>query len=216
MARYIVGIDEAGRGPLAGPVTVGFMACPAALAPKIFADIRDSKKLSAKRREEWFSRFKNTPLLCFGAASVSHTVIDKKGISAAIRLALVRCLSSLSFRYKLQATSYTLFLDGGLHAPPEFRQKTVIKGDEKVPIIAAASIVAKVRRDRMMVRLAKKFPHYGFEIHKGYGTRFHCEQIKTNGLSSIHRKTFCRKFVLNSRTNVKPSRVRHCKKGIYN
>lgn len=193
--RYLVGIDEAGRGPLAGPVTVGFMACPARVASKIFADIRDSKKLSPKRREEWLLKFKKTPLLCFGTASVSHTVIDKKGISAAIRLALSRCLFRLSSRYELSTINYKLFLDGGLHAPPEFRQKTIIKGDEKVPIIAAASIVAKVRRDRMMIRLAKKFPEYGFEIHKGYGTRFHCGQIKLHGLSQIHRASFCRKIV---------------------
>ena len=201
-SRYIVGIDEAGRGPLAGPVTVGFMACPASLAPKIFKNIRDSKKLSPKKREEWFLKFKKTPFLCFGAASVSHTIIDKKGISAATRRALTRCLSSLSSRYKLSTINYKLFLDGGLHAPPEFRQKTIIKGDEKIPVIAAASIVAKVSRDRIMVRLAKKIPHYGFETHKGYGTRLHCGQIKLHGLSQIHRKSFCRNII----PNVEPPR----------
>ncbi|MEK7085166.1 MAG: hypothetical protein AAB904_01410, partial [Patescibacteria group bacterium] len=82
-----------------------------------------------------------------------------------------------------------------LRAPPEFRQKTVIKGDEKIPVIAAASIVAKVTRDRAMIRLAKKFPQYGFETHKGYGTRFHCGQIKAHGLSAIHRRSFCKKLL---------------------
>lgn len=195
--RYIIGIDEVGRGPLAGPVTVGFMACPELLAPKIFANIRDSKKLSPKKREEWFLKFRKDPRLRFGTASVSPRIIDKKGISFAINLALKRCLSSLmSYLAVSPLSSYALLLDGGLYAPPKFsRQKTIIKGDEKIPVIAAASIVAKVTRDRAMARFAKKFPNYGFEFHKGYGTRYHSEQITLHGLSRLHRKSYCKKFI---------------------
>ena len=193
--QYVVGIDEAGRGPLAGPATVGFMACPASLAPKVFKNIRDSKKLSAKKREEWFAKFKNNPHLCFGSASISHSVIDSKGISKAIRVALKRCLSRLSGRYNIPPKAYNLFLDGGLYAPPQFRQQTIIKGDEKIPVIAAASIVAKVTSDRIMVRMAKKYQAYVFEAHKGYGTKLHGERISACGLSEIHRRSFCKKFL---------------------
>ena len=88
-----------------------------------------------------------------------------------------------------------LLLDGSLYAPPEYPQKTIIKGDEKIPIIAAASVIAKVTRDRKMIRLAKKFPKYSFEIHKGYGTKLHRRLLRKHGLSAIHRRSFCTKFI---------------------
>lgn len=183
--RYIVGIDEAGRGPLAGPITFGFVMYPTHLHRKVFKNIRDSKKLSPKKREEWFKFLKTHPKLTFGTASASAKTIDKKGLSYANRL----CLRRLTKKFAVKPAM--IFLDGGLKAPEEFSQKTIIKGDEKIPVIAAASIIAKVTRDRKMLRLAKKFPQYRFDLHKGYGTKLHRALIKTHGLSPIHRQTFC-------------------------
>ncbi len=182
--NYIVGIDEAGRGPLAGPITFAFVACPARLHRKIFKNIRDSKKLTPRKREEWFKFLKAHPKLAYGVASVGPKIIDEKGISYASRLAINRLTRKFQFR------PLKVFLDGGLKAPEQFPQKTVIKGDEKIPVIAAASIIAKVTRDRKMTRLAKKFPEYGFEIHKGYGTKKHLTQLAKHGPSAIHRTTF--------------------------
>ncbi|OGF51446.1 ribonuclease HII [Candidatus Giovannonibacteria bacterium RIFCSPLOWO2_02_FULL_43_11b] len=187
MSKYIVGIDEAGRGPLAGPVTVAVVAI--LKNSKIKLPDRDSKKLSAKKREEWFQFFKDNPLLKYSVSSVSHSIIDKRGISYALRLAVRRSIEKLEFRPKM------ILLDGSLFAPQEYNQKTIIKGDEKIPIIAAASIVAKVTRDRKMVRLAKKYPKYGFEMHKGYGTLTHRVMLKKYGLCEIHRKSFCTRLI---------------------
>src|SRR3989338_2380319 len=181
--RHVVGIDEVGRGPLAGPVAVAALAAPASLKFKVkgagfFKEIKDSKKLSAKKREEWFLRIKKNRNLKYAVSFVSPSVIEKLGSV-----------------HKLKTINYKLFLDGSLVAPPEYSQKTIIKGDEKISIIAAASIIAKVARDRRMVSLSKKFPDYSFEIHKGYGTRLHCELIKKHGLSEIHRQSFCTRLV---------------------
>lgn len=183
--RYIIGIDEVGRGPLAGPITVA-----AVVKPKRFVwrNFKDSKKLSPEKRDEFFLKFKIMP---HAVSSVSNALIDKFGISAATRLAVGRCLKKL----KIENCELKILLDGSLYAPKTYKnQETIIKGDEKVPIIAVASIVAKVKRDRAMVRLHKKFPQYGFAVHKGYGTKLHQEAIKTHGLCEIHRKTFCRKL----------------------
>ena len=198
--RHVVGIDEVGRGPLAGPVAVAALAAPASLKFKVkgagfFKEIKDSKKLSAKKREEWFLRIKKNRNLKYAVSFVSPSVIDKRGISFALRLAVKRCLEKLLSAHKLKIINYKLFLDGSLVAPPEYSQKTIIKGDEKISIIAAASIIAKVTRDRRMVSLSKKFPDYSFEIHKGYGTRLHCELIRKHGLSEIHRQSFCTRLI---------------------
>lgn len=195
--RWLIGIDEVGRGPLAGPVTVAAVATPFLkletwnMKPYFFDGIRDSKKLSVLQREAWNKKIRGKYL--FAITSVSPQVIDKKGISFATKLAVSRCLSVLLKGFKLQVSSFRILLDGGLHAPPEYKnQQTIIKGDERVPIIAAASIVAKVHRDRYMTRLAKKFPHYGFDRHKGYGTKMHREAVEKYGISEAHRITFCK------------------------
>ena len=164
--RYVVGIDEVGRGPLAGPVAVAAVAMRELQISnqdlRFFKGIRDSKKLSAKKRTEWFLKIKKSQDLKFAVSFISPSVIDKKGISFALRLAVKRCLEKLLSAHKLKIINYKLFLDGSLFAPPEYKQKTIIKGDEKVSIIAAASIIAKVTRDRRMVSLSKKFPDYSF------------------------------------------------------
>lgn len=186
---YVVGIDEAGRGPLAGPVAVGAVSIPLNFNKNFFKSIRDSKKLSSGDRELWFElalEARKSGVLNFAVSLVSEKVIDRKGISYAIRLGIKRCLNALKVPRDSQ-----VFLDGGIKAPVEFRhQLTVVKGDEKIPIISLASIVAKVIRDRKMVRLSKKFPEFDFQMHKGYGTSLHRLALKKYGSTVIHRQSF--------------------------
>jgi len=187
--RYVVGIDEAGRGPLAGPVAVGAVSIPLGFNKLFFKSIKDSKKLSLNERELWFAlalEARKEGALDFAVSLVSEKVIDRKGISYAIRLGIKRSLIALGVPEDSQ-----VYLDGGIKAPEQFKhQLTVIKGDEKIPIISLASIVAKVIRDRKMVRLSKKFPEFNFDMHKGYGTSLHRQAIKKFGPTVIHRRSF--------------------------
>src|SRR3989344_8724790 len=180
MARYVIGIDEVGRGPLAGPITVGAVATKGRI--DFLRGIKDSKKLSAKQREEWLSKIKEKQLKYrnfeIALASVGVSTIDKIGISASARLAVGRCLKKLKIKNK----NHKILLDGSLYAPRTYQnQKTIIKGDEQIPLIAAASIIAKVARDRMMVRLHNRYPRYGFATHKGYGTAIHRAALAQHG-----------------------------------
>lgn len=197
---FTIGIDEAGRGPLAGPVTVAAVASKYSLSSIkyriLLKDIRDSKKLSQKKREEWFRRLNESGSFYIAHSSISSKSIDRIGISKSVRRAIKNCLRILNTKYLALNTRSCIWLDGSLYAPPEYKnQQTIIKGDEKIPIIAAASIVAKVIRDRKMTRLAQKYPDYGFEIHKGYGTASHGAAIRHYGISEIHRLSYCRKFL---------------------
>jgi ribonuclease HII len=178
----VIGIDEVGRGPIAGPVCVAAfqVASLSELAKavrKIKLPLRDSKKLSKYQREAWFVVLKQWKAegKCDFAISLVHAeTIDRIGIAPSIRRALARSLGKLEAKNKHTMKNITILLDGGLKAPKEFaKQKTIIKGDEKEQVIALASIVAKVHRDRLMTRLAKKYPNYGFADHVGYGTRAH-------------------------------------------
>ena len=194
---WIIGIDEVGRGPLAGPITLAVVAARVEnLESGIWnlaslTGIKDSKKLSAMQREIWNKKIRGK--FVYTISSVRPCTIDKKGISYAAKLAIALCIQKLNSRFQILDSKYLIVLDGGLFAPPEYKnQQTIVKGDEKVPIIAAASIIAKVHRDRYMTRLAKKYPAYGFEKHKGYGTKMHCEMIKKYGLSEAHRGSFCK------------------------
>lgn len=197
--KYLVGIDEVGRGPIAGPVAVGvFVLRESAKRLNLFYKkgetfLRDSKQLSEKQREKWFEIIcaeRQRGALDFSVSFVSHKMIDKRGLTWALRMATARSLARLGI-----FSDSRIFLDGGLQAPAHFKnQKTIIKGDEKIPAIALASIVAKVLRDRLMIRLAKKYPAYGFEKHKGYGTKTHYLAIKKFGLCPIHRRSFLLRF----------------------
>src|ERR1035437_6770992 len=187
--KGIVGIDEAGRGPLAGPVSVGAVY----IFPKTkisFRGLKDSKQLTAIAREEWFKKinvWQKEGKLKYSVSLVSHAIIDRKGIVPAIKLGIEKCLKKIS----TSPRKVNVFLDGGLKAPVHFKnQETIIRGDEKIAVIALASIVAKVTRDRYMVKMAKKYPKYSFDVHKGYGTLKPRRAIKKFGRSPIHRRTF--------------------------
>ncbi|MCF7834596.1 ribonuclease HII [Candidatus Gracilibacteria bacterium] len=194
-------IDEAGRGPLAGPLYVGLVIPLKRFSTKNF---KDSKKLSEKKREECFIEIKKLQSqgkLIYITGSVSPKQIDKYGITKSINLAIKSGLKKLII---LSKTKYPgiflkfqkLIIDGntdfGLSKDLKIPVKTVIKGDDKVPYISMASIVAKVSRDCLMKKIHKKYPQYGFDIHKGYGTKLHYNNIKKYGISDIHRKLFLR------------------------
>ncbi|MDE1874893.1 MAG: ribonuclease HII [Patescibacteria group bacterium] len=192
---HIVGIDEVGRGPLAGPVTISACRIPVHFDSSRFKGIKDSKQLSAQKREEWFHRlseWRSKGELDFAHASVSAEEIDSVGIARAIEKAIHVALDALS----ADPASTKILLDGSLHAPKRFIiQETIIKGDEKIPIISAASIIAKVIRDRYMDTQAVIYPAYGFENHKGYGTDEHRRAIRKLGILPIHRRTFLTRIV---------------------
>jgi ribonuclease HII len=193
--KYLVGIDEVGRGPLAGPVTVCACKVSHAFDDAHLMGIKDSKKLSPQKREEWFhkiSLLKSKGELDFAFSFVSAEIIDSIGIIKAIERALHECLDALS----LDPESSKIVLDGSLRAPKKFLvQETIIKGDEKVPLISAASIIAKVMRDKYMTEQGGIYPSYGFEEHKGYGTSAHFKAIRKYGPSPLHRRTFLKSFM---------------------
>lgn len=191
--KYVVGIDEAGRGPLAGPVSVAAVAIPEYLYKKTLLSLRgikDSKKLSPEKRAEWFHyiRRQRGGTILYSVSLVGNAYIDKRGIVRAVSLGMKRTLEKIE---KVTPKRARVLLDGSLFAPPQFKnQQTIIRGDEKRKIIALASIVAKEYRDAHMRRQAKKHPKYGFEVHKGYGTKAHLLSIRKHGVSGIHRKSF--------------------------
>ena len=191
MARVLIGVDEAGRGPLAGPVYVGIVMIPVGFnIKKAFPGVNDSKKLSEKKREELYEIavvLKKAGTIDFCVRFASAETIDRIGITKAVTRGVWGGVKKLGRNPK----EVHVLLDGLLHAPPEYSQKTIIRGDATEPIISLASIVAKVSRDRLMCRLAKQYPEYGFEIHKGYGTKSHRETLARMGISEVHRRTYC-------------------------
>ena len=196
--KHLIGIDEAGRGPLAGPVSLGVFAVSSRAILKKFAGVKDSKQLSAKQRDEWFARIKlaaNKGEVLYSVSLVQAWMIDSRGLSWAIRTALGRCLKKLEAKHGLFPNRSKVLLDGSLYAPLRYAdQTTIIDGDAKEPIIALASICAKVLRDRRMERLAREYPHHGFEIHKGYGTKAHYAAMRKHGLTPEHRRSFLKGF----------------------
>ncbi|MEK9178057.1 MAG: ribonuclease HII [Patescibacteria group bacterium] len=191
--QFLIGIDEVGRGPIAGPVAVGAFMFLNEKAKRIFRDVKESKQLTDKKREEWFRKIRIQKSKCkvdYAVCFSSSRAINKRGITKAIKSSLNRSLKKLEVG---KSTFYNskILLDGGLKAPANYKnQKTIIRGDEKEMAIALASICAKVTRDRYMRRLSKKYPRYGFEIHKGYGTKKHYEAIRKYGVCREHRLTF--------------------------
>jgi ribonuclease HII len=188
--KYTIGIDEVGRGPLAGPVAVCALCLQNDFDNKKFRNFRDSKKLSHLQRVKWLARIneeKKKGNIIYKVSFEKNKVIDKRGLTFAIKKALASSIKYL----KKDCKKCVVLLDGGLRAPVQYKnQKTIIKGDEKELCIALASIVAKETRDKLMVKLAKRYPGYGLEKHKGYGTREHYKALKNKGISPIHRKSF--------------------------
>lgn len=191
-STYLVGIDEAGRGPLAGPVAVGVVISKNHPL-KILKGIKDSKKITAKKREEWDKIIRLNFVVSVSFASSS--LIDKVGIVKAIDTALKKAIKNILKKNRCKFSECYFLLDGSLKAPHFYSQETIIRGDEKIPLISAAGIAAKVARDKKMLDLDKKFPQYGFKAHKGYGTKLHYKMLKKFGFSLEHRKSFCRKLI---------------------
>lgn len=193
--NYLIGIDEAGRGPLAGPVAVGAVVVPLDFNWKVLDGVRDSKKLSEKTREKIFKctlELQRSHKLRFVVCTSSALYIDTYGIAPAIKRALAEALS----RLEANPRECRVLLDGSLKAPTEYsNQTTIIRGDDTELVISLSSIMAKVTRDRLMERSARLFPCYGFERHKGYGTRAHRDAIEKFGLCELHRKTFCSRIL---------------------
>jgi ribonuclease HII len=181
--RLIAGVDEVGRGPLAGPVVAAAVILPPEERPSWLSRVRDSKQLTPLQRESIFDRIRESRI-AFGVGVVSHEVIDERGIAPATRLAMRHAIEKLSTRPDYLLIDYLRL--PGIHIP----QKGVVDGDSICVSIAAASIVAKVTRDRLMVELDGQFPGYGLAQHKGYGTPEHLEALQRLGPCPIHRKTF--------------------------
>lgn len=182
--QVICGVDEAGRGPLAGPVCAAAVILPKHLE---IPGLTDSKKLSDKRRRELFPEIQRQAVT-YGIGFASEKEIDEINILQATFLAMERALAQLPITPELALIDGNRERDFGLPA------KTVIKGDSLSANIAAASILAKVSRDDLMLEMAREYPQYGFEIHKGYGTKAHYAALRMYGPCPIHRRTFLRTF----------------------
>lgn len=179
--KVIVGVDEAGRGPLAGPVVAA--ACILSRA-YINKEINDSKQLSEKKREELFETIKKDAI-AYGVGIVSAEEIDKINIYEATKKAMKEAIKNLKYKYDLILTDAMPLKGLGVEVIP------IVKGDAKALPIAAASIIAKVTRDHMMDELAKKYPEYGFDAHKGYGTKKHMDALKKFGpIKGVHRYSY--------------------------
>ena len=178
--EFVCGVDEAGRGPLAGPVYAA-----AVILPKghIIEGVNDSKKLSEKKREALFDKIINEAL-CYSIASANEKEIDEINILQATYLAMQRAVEGLKIK-----ADYAL-IDGNRLPPLNIPAECIVKGDAKSASIAAASILAKVSRDRYMLEMAEKYTNYQFEKHKGYGTKLHYEMLDKYGPSEIHRQSF--------------------------
>ena len=180
----ICGVDEAGRGPLAGPVCAAAVILPQG---EIIPGLNDSKKLTDKKRRELFPIIKEQAI-AYGIGLASQQEIDEINILQATFLAMQRALDQLTVKPDLA------LIDGNREKDFGVPVKTVVKGDSLSMNIAAASILAKVTRDDLMVQLAEEYPQYGFEIHKGYGTKAHYAALTEHGASPIHRMSFLKKF----------------------
>lgn len=183
--KVICGVDEAGRGPLAGPV---YAAAVVLKKGQTIEGVNDSKKLSEKKRELLFDKI-IAECEEYSIGTASEKEIDEINILQATFLAMKRAVEGLSVKPECA------LVDGNQVPPLECDVETVVKGDSKSESIAAASILAKVSRDRYMLEMAKKYPQYGFEKHKGYGTKLHYEMIEKYGICDIHRKTFLKKVL---------------------
>lgn len=185
--EIVCGIDEAGRGPLAGPVYAAAVILPKGY---VVEGVNDSKKLSEKKRELLFDKIKNEAL-SYSIGTASNEEIDEINILQATFLAMRRAVDGLSIKPDIA------LVDGNKTPGLNIAEKSIIKGDAKSANIAAASILAKVSRDRYMLKMSEVYPDYQFEKHKGYGTKLHYEMIEKYGISPIHRKSFLKRILNN-------------------
>ena len=183
--KLICGVDEAGRGPLAGPVFAAAVILPRNL---VIDGINDSKKLSERKREDLYDKIK-TQAIAYNISLATEKEIDKINILNATLLAMKRAVEGLKVRPDF------VLIDGNKKPDLAIASDTIVKGDSLSVSIAAASILAKVERDKLMKMLSKKYPQYALEKHKGYGTKLHIEIIKKYGPSKIHRKSFLKKIL---------------------
>lgn len=186
--RVICGVDEAGRGPLAGPVCAAAVILPPELdVEQTLPGLNDSKKLSDQKRRELFEKIRNCAV-AYGIAYASQEEIDEINILQATFLAMGRAVDSLGLKPDVA------LVDGNRAPELGIPVQTIVKGDSLSASIAAASILAKVSRDDLMLRMAEEYPQYGFEVHKGYGTKRHYAALSQFGPCPIHRRTFLKKF----------------------
>lgn len=191
--RFLVGVDEVGRGPVAGPVYVCAFLAQAKdiedIVKGIDLPLRDSKKLTEKMRNKWFKYLQDLARgkkIKYIISKCNNLEIDEKGIAVCIKA----CVNNSLDKLQIDVKETKVFLDGGLFAEEKYNQETLIKGDENIPVISLASIIAKVMRDEEMNKYAKEYKEYGFEKNKGYGTFSHMSAIKTKGVCPIHRVSF--------------------------
>lgn len=182
----MVCLDEAGRGPLAGPVVAAAVLTLNTKYKILNTEVRDSKKLSQKQRERIYRYIIKNPNMEWGIGKVSEKVIDKVNILEATKLAMKKAVKNLETKSKIDF----LILDGKMELNLNIPQKSIVKADEKVFSCSAASILAKVTRDRIMEKLHNNYPQYGFKRHKGYPTRYHVKMLKKYGRCAIHRNSF--------------------------
>jgi ribonuclease HII len=199
MSKYLIGLDEVGRGALAGPVFVSAVLIPKKLKinNKKLGKIYDSKKLNPIKRFLWYKYLINDLKIKFSVSKIYSQKIDEINISSAANLAAFKCVLKIINQNNLKPKDYKIFLDGGLYLKSKDFQnkffpnaKTIVQGDKKYNAIKMASIIAKVKRDKFMENLEKKYPQYSFSKHKGYGTKLHLKLIKTYGPTPMHRLTF--------------------------
>ncbi|MCL4354730.1 ribonuclease HII [Patescibacteria group bacterium] len=199
--KYVIGVDEVGRGSFAGPVTVGAVIFPVNFNSGFLNDINDSKVLSPNKRNEISPKIKSN--LTYSISTVSIKTINKVGIGKATEIAFRRSIkriirivnngnanlgsNAINSRFFLLVDGFHIKYVKGIGLK---KQKAIVKGDKKSLSIAAASIIAKVHRDKLMIKLAGAYPNYGLDVNKGYGTKAHREKIKKYGLSNIHRVSF--------------------------
>jgi ribonuclease HII len=198
--KYLIGVDEAGRGALAGPVCVGVVMMPedfdwqfafSLITKRGEPRLRDSKQLSAQQRDILYEYIITHGRLRHAFALVDAKAIDEIGIVNAAHEAASVALRRLA----VTPSRVEVLLDAGLRVAEVWSQRSIVRGDESVPVIAFASIIAKVTRDRLMEELSSRYASYHFDAHKGYGTLEHRRAISRVGLSDIHRSTFCERLL---------------------
>ncbi len=204
---HTIGIDEAGRGALAGPVVVAAVAIPKGFKYRVkrLPKLKDSKQLSVHQRELWYRYIKDADKAFFHVSRVYQGQIDKKNIARSANLAASRAAEGVALDMGKRLGTYKILIDGGLYLGDKshrgIKASTLIRGDQRIVAIKLASIVAKVTRDRYMKKLHLRYPEYGFGVHKGYGTAGHFKALRKYGISEVHRLTY-----LNGYPNLKPKR----------